>query len=495
MLRPFELRIVLDRASSVPAYLQITHIIVDAIRQGRLKPGGALPGTRDLAALAGVNRKTVQQAYEELVAQGWASAEAKRGTFVSALLPAMKPGVPAPKAPSLRVEFLLRREPPGLSNPKPEPGSLVFDDGAPDTRLVPASIMAGTYRRALLAGARRNRLGYGDARGSAELRGAVAEMLNADRGLNCHAGNVCITRGSQMAIFLAARLLTQAGDTAVFEQLSYPPAREAFRAAGASIAAVGLDDQGMRVDELEATCRKRPVRAVYLTPHHQFPTTVVMPPARRLRLMALAEQFNFAVVEDDYDHEFHFTHRPLLPLASAHGWGKLVYIGSLSKLLAPSLRIGYIAAAEEVIERAAAEIMMIDRQGDPVTEAAAAELMVSGALKSHARKALKIYERRRAMLAAALAGTFGDVAGVSLPPGGLAMWVNFAPAIDLEAMAPAMREARVGLTRGQIFATNGYKTNGARLGFGSMNEAELSEAVDRLWRAWRAGAQQPGTGG
>lgn len=489
MLRPWALRIVLDRNLTVPAYLQITHTIIDAIRQGRLAPGSALPGTRDLAAQVGVNRKTAQQSYQELIAQGWATTEEKRGTFISALLPFLGNGAPVSGIQAGTAEFLLRRQPPDLSFQPAQAGMLSFDDGAPDTRLMPAALVARAYRRALLEGSRRNRLGYGDPRGNALLRQAVADMLNADRGLNCNADNICITRGSQMGIFLAARLLAQPGDVVAIESLSYPPAREAFRAAGATIAAVGLDDQGMRIDELEACCRKHPVRAVYVTPHHQFPTTVIMPPDRRIRLLALAEQFNFAIVEDDYDHEFHFTHRPLLPLASVHGWGKLFYIGSLSKLLSPSLRIGYIAAAEDVINRAASEIMIIDRQGDPVTEAAAADIMVSGALKSHTRKVLRIYEQRRECLATALHKSFGVLADVILPLGGLALWVNFMPDIDFTVLDSAMRNNNVMLTPGKIFATNGYETHGARLGFGSMNEAELQDAVTRLWKAYKSNFQ------
>jgi GntR family transcriptional regulator/MocR family aminotransferase len=236
----------------------------------------------------------------------------------------------------------------------------------------------------------------------------------------------------------------------------------------------------MRLDELEALCRRQQVRAIYVTPHHQFPTTVVLPQQRRIQLLALAEQYGFAIVEDDYDHEFHFSHRPMLPLASGHGFGRLFYIGSLSKLLSPSLRIGYLVADAAVINRAAAEVMMIDRQGDPVTEAAAAELMTTGALKSHTRKVLRIYAARREFLAERLAARLGGAVEFVLPAGGLALWVNFAPEIDVAALAARGHAKGVGITPGQAFATNGHRTNGARLGFGSLDEAELGSAVERL---------------
>jgi GntR family transcriptional regulator/MocR family aminotransferase len=483
MLRPWHLQIVIDRDGPTPAYLQITHALIEAIRRGRLASGSALPGTRNLAARLHVNRKTVEQAYDEMVAQGWLTAEPTRGTFVSALLPAID-AVPPPSIPMparQAPEFTLRRTPPDLPLVLPRPGQLVFDDGAPDTRLMPAELLARTYRRVLLDASRRNRLGYGDPRGSLGLRQAVAEMLKLDRGLECGPENICLTRGSQMGIYLSARLVAEPGDVVVVESLTYPPAREAFRAAGAKIVSVGIDDQGMRVDELEACCRRQRVRAVYVTPHHQFPTTVLLPPERRIRLLALAEQFGFAVVEDDYDHEFHFAHRPMLPIASLSGWGKLLYIGSLSKLLSPSLRIGYIVAAEAVIDRAAGEIMMIDRQGDPVTEMTAAELMVSGALKSHTRKVLRVYSERRDCLAEALRAQLGAAVEFSLPQGGLAIWVRFAAGLDPVAVAAAAERRGVGFMPGAAFFSGGETPlDGARLGFASMNEAELVEAVGRL---------------
>jgi GntR family transcriptional regulator/MocR family aminotransferase len=231
------------------------------------------------------------------------------------------------------------------------------------------------------------------------------------------------------------------------------------------------------------------VRAVYVTPHHQFPTTVLMPPERRIRLLALAEQFGFAIVEDDYDHEFHFAHRPMLPMASLHGWGKLLYIGSLSKLLSPSLRIGYLVAAEAAIARAAGEIMLIDRQGDPVTELAAAELMTSGAVKSHTRKVLRVYAGRRGCLAEALRAQLPDAVEFSLPLGGLAIWARFAGGLDPVAIAEAAQKLGVGFTPGAAFSSGGDGVaDGARLGFASMNPTELVEAVGRLAAAVRQAA-------
>jgi len=488
MLRPWHFKIVLQRGSATAVYLQIALAVIEEIKRGRLAPGTVLPSTRELAESLEVNRKTVVLAYEELVAQGWLSTEKSRGTFVSSELPLVKsrtgsaPAIGEPH-PRDRPDFPLTGQAPNLQAQLQEKGVLVFDDGAPDTRLVPVDHLARAWRHALVGNSRQNSLGYGDPRGGLPLRRAVSFMLNSERGLTTTTDNICITRGSQMGIYVAARVLVRPGDTVVLEELSYPPAREAFRAAGAEVLAVGLDAQGMKVDELEKLCRRRRVRAVYVTPHHQFPTTVLLRPDRRLRLLALAEQFGFAIVEDDYDHEFHFTHRPMLPLASIDHWDKVVYIGSMSKLLAPSLRIGYLGAPAEFIERAAAEVMLIDRQGDTATESAVAELMEDGEIRRHTNKARRIYSERRQVMADLLQKHFSDSIDFTLPEGGLAVWVRFRNPIDMNALTTAAEAEQVRFLPGQIFSISGKPVSATRLGFGRFDQKELADAVRRLRRA------------
>ena len=486
MLRPWTPKIILTRVGGLPVHLQLVHALIEEIRSGRLAAGSALPGTRALAAIVGVNRKTVIQAFDELYAQGWLTSEKTRGSFVSARFPLLEATPEPPREGMLPTapDYRLRRPAPDLPPWQPAPeGTLTFDDGSPDARLMPSALIGRAWRRALANAARRNRLGYGDPRGSLVLREAIATMLSVDRAIACTPDHICLVRGSQMGIYLAARLLAVPGDTVAIEALSYPPAREAFRAAGAQIATVGLDAHGIRLDELEALCRRQRVRAVYITPHHQYPTTVVLRPERRLHLLALAEQFGFAIVEDDYDHEFHFAHRPMLPLISADRWGKVIYIGSVSKLLSPSLRVGYIAAPVLVVERAAAEVMTIDRQGDPVTEQMLAELMQDGTMRSHTRKALRVYAERRQNFADALRARLGERVAFDMPDGGLALWVRFTATVDMERLATAARAQRIAFTPASAYATGPHAIAAARLGFGSLDAAELAVAVRRLGAA------------
>ena len=193
-------------------------------------------------------------------------------------------------------------------------GTLNLSNGAPDVRLVPARLLGRAYRRALALRAP-ELLAYGDAAGHPALRAALASMLSATRGLSARADDVVITRGSQMALTLIARALLRPGDTIAVEQPGYRPAWEAFRAAGATVVPVRVDHDGVDVDAIGRIARATTLRAVYVTPHHQYPTTVTLKAPRRLSLLALARTRRFAIIEDDYDHEFHYDGRPVLPLA------------------------------------------------------------------------------------------------------------------------------------------------------------------------------------
>ena len=357
-----------------------------------------------------------------------------------------------------------------------------FDDGLADVRLMPVEELARAWRRAAIATARRNP-SYGDARGTAQLRHALSVMLNIDRGMATRPDNICIVRGSQMGIFVAAKILIRPNDVVVVESLSYPPARETFRAAGAEVLAVDLDEQGLRVDALEQLCRRRKVRAIYLTPHHQLPTTVLLKPERRLRLLLLAEKFGFVIIEDDYDDDFHFTHRPALPLASMDAGANTIYIGSLSKLLSPTLRLGYVAAPAPVIEAAAQQITLIDRQGDPITEIAVAELIEQGSLRRHANKSRQIYGQRRDYLSDLLKEDFAEDIEFSLPEGGLAVWVRFNKQIDMARQMAASQVVHLRFLPAQTFSFTAEALPAARLGYAKLNRSEMDQAAWRLKRA------------
>lgn len=462
--------------SDDPLFVRIARALTEAILQGRLTPGARLPGTRTLAESLGVHRNTVLAAYAELVSEGWIQGEAARGTFVASELPARPPRRfarrPTPGL-STRVGFSLERTPPTHEEPGVFRGRLA--GAVPDPREVPVAALARAWRR---AASRPAHLDYGDGRGHSALRQALAELVASSRALPATADDVLVTRGSQMGIELATRAIVRPGDLVAVESLGYRPTRLALQRAGARLLPLALDARGARIDDL----RGRGVRAVYLTPHHQYPTTVTLAPERRLALLALAAQERFAIVEDDYDHEFHFDGRPIAPLASADLNGNVIYVGSLSKVLAPALRLGFVIAPRPLLERMTLQREGIDRQGDTILEAAVAELITDGELQRHIRRMRRIYQARRDHCAETLMKQLGDRLSFEVPAGGMALWFQ-APDVDIDRWAEDARSLGGGFPTERSFAWDAHIGPGGRIAYAAINEAELRQEVRLLARA------------
>jgi GntR family transcriptional regulator/MocR family aminotransferase len=323
-------------------------------------------------------------------------------------------------------------------------------------------------------------LSYGDPAGPASLRRALADMVSATRGVAARPENVIVTRGSQMAIDLVSRALITPGGVVAVEALGYRPAWEALRAAGARLVPIPVDAEGIDIEALERLCVETEVRAVYVTPHHQFPTTVTLAPARRLRLLELARAQRLVVIEDDYDHEFHYEGRPVLPLASADVHGVVVYVGTLSKVLAPGLRIGFLVAPEPLVERLAAIRRVVDRQGDHLLESAVAELLEEGEIQRHIRRAKRVYAERRERLALMLRERFATALSFRLPSGGTAIWTKVTADVSVDAWALHAAELGLVLQPARQFAFDGKARPFMRIGFAQHEEREVREAMRRL---------------
>ena len=478
MLRPWSANLIVRADGRGNLSIRIAQAVIEDIQRGRLAAGDSLPGTRDLARELEVNRKTVVLAYEDLAAQGWVTTDQRRGTFVSRNINLLGPAADERQSTESLTTLRGRKVGPPLLWPRS--GAATFDDGVPDQRLIPTAAIAQAYAGAARAAARQRLLAYGDPRGTALLRQSISKMLNMTRGLSTSPDNICVTRGSQMALYVIAQSIVARDDTVIFEALTYPPAVQAFTLAGAQISGVTLGPDGIDLDHLEDICRRKRVRAVYLTPGHQFPTTVVMRPSARLRLRALAAQFGFFVVEDDYDHEFHFEHQPMFPLASNDVAGQIIYVGSFSKVLSPSLRVGYVVGPTRLIEQIGNWIGAIDRQGDPITELAIVELIESGQLRRHIKRVHAIFDKRRTTFAHALKDRLGDLASFETPAGGLAFWIRFPQATDLAALARKWPLGPPQFLSSDDCAVLGTPNPAARLGFASFGTPEVEPAIDHL---------------
>lgn len=459
-----------------PVFLALVRTIINEIERGRLKPGAPLPGTRALSKNLKLNRNTVDAAYHELAMQGWLVTEPSRGTFVAMDLPDM--AMPPRASPPQGVVT-------GLARPAAL-GILRLSDGYPDVRLVPTTAFGQAIRRALNSAAFVSGSAYGDPRGNAALRDALSHYLRDERGLTAAAADIMVTRGSQMGLFLAASAVAEPGIAIAVESPGYPLAWAAFRAAGADVVGVPVDAHGIDVNLLETLAQTNAsLRAVYVTPHHQYPTTATLGAARRMRLMDVARRYGLLIIEDDYDNEYRFDGRPILPLAARTDEDlPIIYLGSLSKLLAPGIRLGYAVAPPQILLRMADRREALDRQGDWPLEHALADLLADGTIKRHARKARRIYHARRDQMARMLEERFSDDGEFTLPAGGLAIWWRLRRGLSAETWAA--NAARLGLSVMpglQFVLDTANPAEAFRLGFASLDNREMLRAMDILSRA------------
>jgi len=478
-----------------PVFARIAELLSAEIQRGRLRPGDRLPGTRPLAEQLGVGRNTVVAAYAELSAEGWITTRPAGGSFVSHEVPERrarryeKRGLPAstPSRPGFDFEPRALERP-----PEPDAKTLALYAGVPDLRKFPTALLARAYRRALRGKGGAN-LDYTSPYGASRLRAALARIVAATRGLSIGPEQLLVTHGSQMALDLVSRTLVRPGDRVAVEQIGYQPAWAALKHAGAELVYLPVDKQGLDIDALELSLGARPLRAVYLTPHHHYPTTVALSVGRRLRLLSLAAKHRFAIIEDDYDHEFHYDGRPLASLASADGAGVVVYVGTLAKVLAPGLRLGFVAAPRDLIETLGAVRFHVDRHGDTITEQAVAELIEDGEVARHARRMRRVYHARRDAMVASLTRHLGSALSFDVPAGGMALWTQASRGIDTRAWHARAAKHGVAFTLGSSYTAPELSPSKARqyqqclrLGFARYEERELETAVQRLARALKS---------
>ncbi len=452
------------------------------IRDGKLVAGQKLLGTRQLAVLLNVHRKTVVQAYDELLTQGWLESRTGSGTYVAENLPEIQPQrlietETVPQNPQKKAGFSFAERSHLQRVVVTSAQALHLDDGFPDPRLAPLADLVRAYRGNLLHGNPYVRLGYGHTQGALWLRRELAAYLNETRGLKITSDNLLITRGTMMGLDLVCAGLVQAGDNVAVGVLNWGSANMNFLERGAKLVKISVDEHGLDVDELEQFCQKNPLRLVYITSHHHYPTTVTLRADRRIKLLQLAETYGFIVFEDDYDYDFHYLSKPLLPLASADRAGMVLYCGSFTKAISPAFRVGYLVGSENVIAHLAQLRRIIDRQGDLVLENAMAELLQAGVIQRHLRKSLREYRERRDVFCELLKTHLGNYLDFQIPDGGMAVWTLFEKGIDLEILAEKALKK-------ELFFSNGKHhqslLNVTRLGFASSTVEELEQCVGIL---------------
>jgi len=462
MLRPWDLQITINTDCERPVYIQIADAIISAIKTGKLNSGDALPGSRQLAAKLKVNRNTIIEALDVLLAEEWLISKERSGTFVADNLPTIKTTKTDIQQPAKKAIIT-----------KPD---IIFDDGLPDTRIAPITELAAAYRQIFNQKGRWQLMGYGSS--DLDFRTAIVQMLNFKRGMRLSPNEIFITRGSQMATYLSAHCLLKKGDHVIVENPGYKPAWLAFENAGASLLPAGVDAEGVIIEEVKKYLKKyKSIKAIYITPHHQFPTTVTLSLQRRMELISLSNLHGFTIIEDDYDNEFHFGQRPILPVSSFENIENYVYIGTMSKIVAPALRIGYLASSKNLIEKVEQLRKIIDVQGDNIMTQAILQLINDGHIKRHLRKATLHYKTRRDTFEKLIREHLSEKVDFHKPEGGLAFWLT--PKKQVTDISQTLLKKGVQIIAPAEFSF-GEPVNGLRLGYASLSESQLEKGVKIL---------------
>jgi len=500
----------------VPLYRWLYEELRSAILAGRLRPGGRLPATRELAAQYGLSRPTIVTAFEQLRSEGYVEGKIGSGTYVSQTLPeellqAVGAGtLEQTRGQRIRLSQYARRlqraradlkkqipqrlspfrndkdrESGGavhvspLRGARPRPAR-AFRGGEPALDVFPTELWAQVAARRLRR-VSTNLLAGGEALGYRPLREAVAEYLNTSRGVKCSAEQVLIISGVQEALDRAAHLVLDPGDPVWMEEPGYPGAASTFHAVGARICPVAVDSEGL---DLEAGQRRwRNPRLVYVTPGHQFPLGVTMSLRRRLSLLQWARRSWTVIFEDDYDSEYRYSGRPIPALQGLDRAGVVIFAGSFTNVLFPALRLGYVVVPHRMVDLFAAAGSVSTHHPPLIEQAILCDFISEGHFARHVRRMRELYAERLSVLIEAARARLGGLLEIIDVEAGLRTvgWLQGGISADLAARAAADREVEVvPLSR---YAYGRTKRNGLVLGFAAVDGKELKRGVDELARA------------
>lgn len=469
------------------------------INQGLLAPGVKLPATRELAKELGVNRTTAALAYDELVAAGWARAHVGQGTFVTDRLPA---ATEAPRQAATRFDWTgllsksaqvaaadARRRQGYSLVPRPTPGLISFAGGMPDSGLFPTDALRRVLNRVIREEGR-ELLQYYPPRGYPPLREYLAGYL-LRFGLEARPEEILIVNGSQQGFDLVARTLLDPGDFVAIEEPSYPRAMQVFRAFGAQLLPVPMAPGGLNLEYLERLLERQSPKLLYCQPSAHNPTGLNMTAPARQRLLEVAGRHSLPIVEDGFDGTLFYGARTPVPLKGLDASGSVIYIGTFSKILFPGLRLGWIVAAPELLDRLAAAKELSDIHTSPLLQAAAFQFGRQRLLDRHQAKILREYSRRRTALLAALARRMPAGVSWTETEGGFSLLLTLPEGLDGAALLPRAMERGVAFTPGNAFFVEGGGERTLRLSFSALPVAQIDEGIKRLAETVRDAQRQP----
>jgi len=467
-----ELQIILDRSRRVPLSTQIARAIRDAIFTQRLTPGTRLPPTRELAQRLQVARMVVVEAYEWLVADGFAETQPGSGTFIAShlVLPQLAPRLLG--EPKRRTDLLLEKS-----------VAVDFRPGLPALDLFPRLAWKNALSRALQT-VEDDLLGYGPVEGLPRLRRVIAQYVSRSRGLPVTPDRVIITVGTAQAVDLLLRTLVPIRRAAVEDPGSEPIYR-LFNLEHIPVEAIPVDEAGMQVACLSKG--QDAPKLVYVTPSHQYPSGWTMSLDRRMELLAWAEAQDAIILEDDYDSEFRFDRQPPIALAALDTLQRVVYIGTFSKTMFPGLRLGYCVLPERLIPRLLDLKWFSDRCVPVIEQLALADWLENGILEKHIRRMRHTYAQRRSALINSLEQHFGSRVRVQGVAAGMHILTQLELGLNESELTRRAMSAGV-----KIYPAGASFVNappnlppGVIFGYGHLSTSIIRRGIAMLADAWR----------
>ncbi len=474
--------LLLDRTADVALHAQLYRQLRDAILTGRLAAGARLPSTRDLALELEVSRNTTLEAFTQLSSEGYLEGHVGSGTYVSRHLPddllqlrerprpERNPTAPArARGPRRAVSPISVAEYGGRPRP--------FRTSIPALDAFPYALWSRLLARRWKASAH-DLLTYGDAAGYRPLREAIAAYLSATRGVRCDPGQLILTNGSQHALMLTAIVLIEAGDSAWVEDPGFLGARAALTSAGAKLVAVPVDEGGINVD---AGVERAPhARMACVTPSHQYPLGPTLPLHRRLALLQWASRAGAWIVEDDYDSEFRYSGRPLPALQGIDAGDRVIYIGTFSKVLFPSIRTGYIVAPRHLVPAFLAARSLSGQQAPGLDHAVLCDFIEGGHFARHINRMRVVYAQRQRALVSAAARELHGLLDVAPGEAGMHLIGWLPEGIDDRVAHRAALDAGVEVTPLSAYCLEPRPRGALRLGYTGFSPRQLWEGVRRL---------------
>lgn len=484
------MRIPLDRHSPIPLYQQIKDYFREAILSGSLPPETRLPATRLLARDLGVNRLTVDSAYNALEMEGFVYSRMGSGTYVQMPFP-LPPLVPNDvEAPwplwqqdeQESIDPSYKQSPLEILRSSHHANPINLSSGIGDNCQFPLEefrkIIQGVLRRDGLSA-----LEYGDKEGYAPLRRTIAQVL-ASEGIQTSAESILITSGSQQGLALAAQLLVKHGDTILVEDPTYISAISLFRNLGLRMVGIPIDEQGMQVERLEKLLQQHHPRLIYTIPNFHNPTGACLPLQRRRLLISLAERYNVPILEDDYVGDLRFEGRVQPALKALDPGGRVIYASTFSKMLMPGLRVGFLAADGPIFDRLARLKYNTDLATSGLIQRAVEAYVTIGRYQAHLRRTRQVYRKRRDAMLKASRQYLPLEVSTSQPQGGLFVWARLPEGMSADALLPLACEEGMAFHPGSGFFLNGADgTRYMRLNFAAQAPDMIEEGIRRLGRA------------